>query len=115
MSFAEFFTEHDILINTSLYLFIEIGIIEAQSQSVRPFFSNHTDFSNHSFIMVLVIEAFQMVNLTFVEWRKTHTSIFSDFKVTYIRIYIIIIIRKVLKSVHFIHKTILEYLSETYV
>ena len=27
MSFAEFFTEHDILINTSLYLFIEIGII----------------------------------------------------------------------------------------
>ena len=72
MSFAEFFTEHDILINTSLYLFIEIGIIEAQSQSVRPFFSNHTDFSNHSFIMVLVIETFQMVNLTFVEWRKTH-------------------------------------------
>ncbi len=67
MSFAEFFTEHDILINACLYLFIEMGIIEAQSQSVRPFFfSNHTDFSNHGFIMILVIKTFQMINLTFL-------------------------------------------------
>ena len=28
MSFAKFLTEHDILINACLYLFIEMGIIE---------------------------------------------------------------------------------------
>ena len=35
MSFAEFFTEHDILINACLYLFIEMGIIKTQRQTVE--------------------------------------------------------------------------------
>lgn len=63
MSFAEFFTEHDILINACLYLFIEMGIIETQRQTVCPFLSYQADFSNHGFIMILVIKTFQMINL----------------------------------------------------
>ena len=56
MSLAEFFTEHDILINACLYLFIEMRIIEAQRQTVCPFLSYQADFSNHGFIMILVIK-----------------------------------------------------------
>ena len=115
MSFAEFFTEHNILINACLYLFIEMGIIETQRQTVCPFLSYQADFSNHGFIMILVIKTFQMINLIFVKWRKTYASIFFNLKFAYISVYIIIIIREILKSIDLIHKTILERLSEAHV
>lgn len=38
-----------------------MGIIETQRQTVCPFLSYQADFSNHGFIMILVIKTFQQV------------------------------------------------------
>ena len=113
MSLAEFLTEHDILINACLYLFIKMRIIETQCQSVRPFLSHQTDFSDHSFIMVLIVKTLQMINFAFIERRKTYAAVFPNLKLAYISVHIVIIVREILESIDFIHETVLECLSET--
>ena len=93
-----------------------MGIIETQRQTVCPFLSYQADFSNHGFIMILVIKTFQMINLIFVKWRETYASIFFNLKFAYVSIYIIIIIRKSFeKALTSYIKPFLKRLSEAHV
>ena len=111
MSFAMLLSEYDILVNSCLYLFIEIAVCKVQHQSVGPFFVYHTDFPDNRFVVKLVVEAFYVIYFTAV--GTFCYAIFAEFR--NVIVYVVIVVREVLKGIDFIGKAVLEGLAEMYV
>ena len=53
---AVFFAEYDILVDTCLYLLVEVRVIESDQETVRPRLARDTDFPYDSFVVELVVE-----------------------------------------------------------
>ena len=108
MSFAVFFSEYDVLVYAGLYFLIEMRIVESHHQAVCPRLVYQTDFSDNRFIVELVIKTLYVVYLVAVGIFRN--SVFSE--LGDIIINVIIVVRKVLESVYFVHQSVSERLPE---
>lgn len=107
MSLAVFFSKYRMLPYSRLYFFIHVGIGKPKHQPVCPQFIRHTYFSYDSFVMKCVVETLHMERFVRNDGRAVL------FPLLYmVGIYIIVIIRIVLKSTDFISETVLKCLTE---
>ncbi len=107
MAEAVLFSEDCLLAYAGLYVLVHVRIGETKHQPVCPTFVYNTRFSHNGFVMVSIIETPHTHLFTFVETARL--------KVLYRCIYMIIVVRVVLKGIDFIAETVLESLSEVYV
>ena len=99
ISFTMFLTEDYILINSRLNFLIEIGLVEAEYQSVCPAFVHDSYFPDNSLVVECVVESFYVVDLFLVRtFSNTVVAKFGD-----IVIDVIIIVRIVLEGIDFVY------------
>ena len=104
MAEAVLFSEDCLLAYTGLYVLVHVRIGETEHQPVCPTFVHNTRFGHNGFVVVSIIETLHAHLLTFVETARL--------KILYRHIYMIIVVRVVLKGIDFIAETVLESLSE---
>ena len=111
VSFPVLLSENDVLVYSGLYLFVEIAVVESDHQAVGPSFVYDSDFPDYGFVVELVVEALDMVN--FVSVRTFSNPVFAEFR--NVIVYVVIVVREVLKGIAFIGRACLEGLPEMYV
>ena len=61
-----FFTEDDVLVDTGLYLFVEVRVVESDQKTVSPGLARYSYFAYDCFVVELVVEPSDVVYLVAV-------------------------------------------------
>ncbi len=101
---AVFLTVDYVLSNSGLHFFVHSGVGEPYHEPIGPAFVDKAHFCDCRFVVIGVIESFQTQDIVSVDG--------SGLKVFHCGVYVVIVVRVVLKSVYFIFESVFECLSE---
>ena len=105
---AVFLAEYDVLVDSGLYLLVEVRVVEAEHQPVRPGLSGHSEFSDYGLVVEPVVEAADVVDLAAVGvLRYAVVTELSD-----VVVYPVVVVRVVLKGVYLVGESVPEGVAE---
>lgn len=103
---AVLLAEHDFLAYARLDFLVHAGVGQAHHQAVGIGLAGNADFADEGFVVVGVVKAAHALNLVLVHLRKTVVE-----KLRHVGIYIIIVVRIVLKGIQLIGQAVFQRLS----